>query len=107
NVHTVGLIMETLGELAGQGVMLISGHGSIYGKTFTDISSTYADIQFVYFIGGYYADNVTRLTFNSHAMGFCGGMVASQMTETNEVGIIAAYECQPEIEGFFVGAEYQ
>lgn len=107
NIHTEEQIIETVDELAEQGVNLIFGHGSIYGKTFTDISSTYADIQFVYFNGGYYADNVTSLTFNSHAMGFFGGMVASQMTETNEVGIIAAYEWQPEIEGFFEGAKYQ
>src|SRR5699024_12734602 len=68
NIHTEEQIIETVDELAEQGVNLIFGHGSIYGKTFTDISSTYADIQFVYFNGGYYADNVTSLTFNSHAM---------------------------------------
>src|SRR5699024_9233896 len=95
NIHTEEQIIETVDELAEQGVNLLSGHGSTYGIAFTDISSTYADIRFVYFNGGYYADNVTRLTFSSHAMGFFGGMVASQMTEPNEVGIIVAYEWQP------------
>ncbi len=107
NVYTEEQITETVDELAKQGVNLIFGHSSIYGKTFTEISSTYSDIHFVYFDGGYYADRVTSINFNSHAMGFFGGMVASRMTKTNEVGVIAAYEWQPEIEGFFEGAKYE
>jgi transcriptional activator of comK gene len=37
-------------------------------------------------------------------MGFFGGMVAAHMSKTQNVGVIAAYEWQPEIEGFYQGA---
>src|SRR5699024_5520025 len=67
----------------------------------------YPDIQFIYVNGGYSADNLISLNFNSLAMGFFAGMVAGEMTESNRVGIIAAYEWQPEIEGFYEGAHYQ
>lgn len=94
-------------EFSNKGVNLIFGHSSTYGKMFNNISQSYPDIQFVYFNGGYYGDNLTSLNFNSHAMGFFGGMVAGEMTETNKVGIIASYEWQPEIEGFYEGVHYQ
>lgn len=34
-------------------------------------------------------------------------MVAGKMTKTNEVGVIAAFLWQPEIEGFYEGVKYQ
>lgn len=40
-------------------------------------------------------------------MGFFGGMVASHMTKTNKIGIIAAFEWQPEVEGFYEGAIFE
>ncbi len=40
-------------------------------------------------------------------MAFFGGMVAGEMTSSNHVGIIAAYEWQAEIEGFYEGVKYQ
>ena len=57
--------------------------------------------------GGYFDENITSLNFNSHAMGFFGGLVAIRMTKTNQVGIIAAYEWQAEIEGYYEGVKYQ
>ncbi|MFD1037709.1 BMP family ABC transporter substrate-binding protein [Virgibacillus byunsanensis] len=100
-------IANAVDEFVNDGVNLIFGHSNTYGKTFMDISQFYPDVHFVYFNGGYFSDNVTSLNFNAHAMGFFGGMVAGEMTNTNEVGLIAAYEWQPEVEGFYEGVKYQ
>ncbi|MCT2535641.1 BMP family ABC transporter substrate-binding protein [Aquibacillus koreensis] len=95
-------------EFSAKGINLIFGHSSIYGKMFDNISDSYPDIHFVYFNGGYYNnDNLTSLNFNSHAMGFFAGMIAGEMTKTNKVGLIAAFEWQPEVEGFYEGVYYQ
>ncbi|MRH43376.1 BMP family ABC transporter substrate-binding protein [Aquibacillus halophilus] len=106
-IQTQQEVNQSVEEFANKGVNLIFGHSSLYGKMFENISSAYPDIHFVYFNGGYQDSNLTSLNFNSHAMGFFGGMVAGKMTTTNQVGIIAAYEWQPEIEGFYEGVSYQ
>lgn len=100
-------IVNAVDELVKSGVTLIFGHGNIYGRYFADIASNYPDIHFVYFNGGYYADNVTSLNFDSHAMGFFSGMIAGKMTDTKQIGILAAHEWQPEIEGFYEGVMYE
>ncbi|ASN06527.1 BMP family ABC transporter substrate-binding protein [Virgibacillus necropolis] len=106
-IKTQQEVTESVDELVSNGVNLIFGHSNIYGKYFVNISKSYPDVQFIYFNGGYHAKNVTSLNFNSHAMGFFGGMVAGKMTETDQIGIVAAYEWQPEIEGFYEGAKYE
>ncbi|MFB1050075.1 BMP family ABC transporter substrate-binding protein [Paraliobacillus sp. JSM ZJ581] len=100
-------VNKAVNEFTMQGVNLIFGHSSIYGKYFNSIKESYPEIHFVYFDGAYEGDNLTSLHFNSNAMGFFAGMVAGKMTETNQVGIIGAYEWQPEIEGFYEGVNYQ
>ncbi|MDC3417216.1 BMP family ABC transporter substrate-binding protein [Aquibacillus sp. 3ASR75-54] len=107
DIKTQQEVNRAVEQFSAKGVNLIFGHSNIYGKMFEKISDSYPNIHFVYFNGGYYADNLTSLNFSSHAMGFFGGMVAGKMTKTNQVGIIAAYEWQPEIEGFYEGVNYQ
>ncbi|RKQ32619.1 BMP family ABC transporter substrate-binding protein [Oceanobacillus halophilus] len=107
NIDTERKIRDAVDELVHDGVNLIFGHSSIYGNHFSELARYYPDVHFVYFNGGIYNDNVTSLNFNSHAMGFIGGMVAAEMTKTNKVGVIAAYLWQPEIEGFYEGVKYQ
>ncbi len=107
NINTEEEIRNAVDELVQDGVNLIFGHSSVYGNYFSELSRYYPDVHFVYFNGGIYSENVTSLNFNSHAMGFFGGMVAGEMTETNKVGVIAAFLWQPEIEGFFEGVNYQ
>lgn len=107
NIQTQEETLETVKKFVNDGVNLIFGHSNIYGKYFSEIAQEYPNVHFVYFNGGYFDDNLTSLNLNSQAMGFFSGMVASEMTQTNEVGIIASYEWQPEIEGFFEGAKYQ
>lgn len=107
DVKTQQEVNRAVEEFSANGVNLIFGHSNIYGKMFQNISDAYPNIHFVYFNGGYYGENLTSLNFSSHAMGFFGGMVAGEMTKSNQVGIIAAYEWQPEIEGFYEGVNYQ
>lgn len=100
-------IINTVDDFVENGVNLIYGHGSYYGKTFVEIAHQYPNVHFIYFNGNHYAENVTSVHFNSHALGFFAGMVAGKMTQTNHIGAISAYEWQPEIEGFFEGAKYE
>ncbi|MFC4403234.1 BMP family ABC transporter substrate-binding protein [Gracilibacillus xinjiangensis] len=106
-VHTQQQVNRSVEKFANQGVQLIIGHSSTYGEMFHNIQATYPDIHFLYVNGAYSDDNLTSLNFNSLAMGYFAGMLAAEMTETNRVGIIAAYEWQPEVEGFYEGVKYQ
>lgn len=94
-------------EFSNEGVNLVFGHGSSFGKYFDELQEEYPDIHFIFFNGNDRGENITSLNFDSHAMGFFGGMVAAGMSETNHVGVVGAYEWQPEIEGFYEGAKYQ
>ncbi|ALX48646.1 transcriptional regulator [Lentibacillus amyloliquefaciens] len=107
DVKTQADVREAVDELVSNGVNLIFGNSSAYGQFFEDISATYPEVHFVYFNGGQFGEDVTSLNFNAHAMGFFAGMMAGEMTETNRVGVIGAFEWQPEIEGFFEGVTYQ
>ncbi|AIE59336.1 BMP family ABC transporter substrate-binding protein [Bacillus methanolicus] len=94
-------------EFDQKGVNLIFGHGNEYAEYFNKISKNYPNIHFVSFNGDAKNKNTTSLNFQAYAMGFFGGMVASHMTKKNKVGIIAAYEWQPEVEGFYEGAKFE
>lgn len=106
-INTKYEMIQAVDQLVKNGVNLIFGHSDSYGRVFVDISYEYPDVQFVYLNGNYFSENVTSVNFNSHAVGFFNGMIASKMTETKQVGLIAAYAWQPEIEGFYEGAKYQ
>ena len=99
--------VQAVEELANQGATVIFGHSHVYGNYFQQLHKQYPDIQFIYFNGAFTADNVTSLNFSAQAMGFFGGMAAGQMTESDKVGIIAAFEWQPEVEGFYEGVNFQ
>lgn len=98
---------QAVKEFEEKGVNLIFGHGNEYAQYFNSFSKDFPNIHFICFNGDAKADNVTSLNFKADAMGFFGGMVAGEMTETNKVGVLAAFEWQPEVNGFFEGAAYQ
>lgn len=100
-------VNKALHEFSNRGVNLVFGHGNIYGKYFTDLSESYPNIHFIYFNGSPFDKQLTSLNFQANAMGFFGGMVAASMTKSNHIGVIAAYEWQSEVEGFFEGAKYE
>ncbi|MRG87066.1 BMP family ABC transporter substrate-binding protein [Salinibacillus xinjiangensis] len=106
-VNSQVAVNEAVESFANKGVTLIFGHGSTYGRYFSSIRKEYPEIQFVYFNGDKYGENLTSLNFNANAMGFFAGMVASSMTETNQVGVVGAFEWQPEIDGFYEGVKYE
>ncbi|MFE8696359.1 BMP family ABC transporter substrate-binding protein [Cytobacillus sp. FJAT-53684] len=101
------VVERAVKEFHQKGVNIIFGHGNEYSEYFNNISDQYPDIHFVSFNGDAKNSNTTSLNFEAYAMGFFGGMIAGHMTKTDIVGIIAAYEWQPEIEGFYEGANYE
>lgn len=107
NIRTEEEVIAAVDELVKEGVNLIIGHSNLFGNYFVDITETYPDVHFVYTNGAIYNQAVTSLNFNSHAMGFFSGMIAGEMTESNQIGVIAVYSWQPELEGFFEGMKYQ
>lgn len=107
HIQTKNQVIQAVDEFVQNGVYLIFGHSNIYGRFFVQIAKEYPQVQFVYFNGSYFDENVTSLNFNAHAMGFFSGMVAAKMTKNNHVGVIAAHEWQPEIEGFYEGVKFQ
>jgi len=107
HIQTKKATHKAVKEFSQKGVNLIFGHGSRFGQYFDEMQEAYPDIHFVYFNGNVKGENLTSLNFSAHAMGFFGGMVAGGFSKTNHVGIIAAYEWQPEVEGFYEGVKHQ
>ncbi|MGG5253282.1 BMP family ABC transporter substrate-binding protein [Neobacillus sp. SM06] len=103
-MNSEAVVERAVKEFDQKDVNLIFGHGSEYAEYFNKISKKYPHIQFVSFNGDAKNANTTSLNFKGYAMGFFGGMVASHMSKNHKVGIIAAYEWQPEVEGFYQGA---
>lgn len=101
------IVEQAVREFRDKGVNLIIGHGNDFTEFFNELAEEYNDIQFVSFNGDARKPNTTSLNFEAHAMGFFGGMVAAEMSKSNTVGILAAFEWQPEVEGFYEGAKYQ
>ncbi|KOP81724.1 BMP family ABC transporter substrate-binding protein [Cytobacillus solani] len=101
------VVERAVKEFDQKGVNIIFGHGNEYSEYFNKISNKYPHIHFVSFNGDAENSNTTSLNFEAYAMGFFGGMIAGHMTKTDTIGIIAAYEWQPEIEGFYEGANYE
>lgn len=107
SINSEVLIRGAVKEYHKKGVNLIFGHGNLYAEYFNQLSKDYPDIHFVSFNGDSKNENTTSLNFEGYAMGFFGGMVAAHMTKTNQVGVLAAYDWQPEVEGFLDGALFQ
>jgi transcriptional activator of comK gene len=100
-------IEQAIQEYKKDDVNLIFGHGSEYANIFNELSNEFPDIRFISFNGNAQEKNTTSLKFNGYAMGFFGGMTAAHHTETNKIGVIAAFDWQPEVEGFVDGAKHQ
>ncbi|WP_044337698.1 BMP family ABC transporter substrate-binding protein [Rossellomorea aquimaris] len=88
-------------------VTLVFGHGSEYSGIFNTLSSEYPNMHFVSFNGNATEENTTSLQFKGYAMGFFGGMTAAFQSKTNKIGVIAAFDWQPEVQGFIDGAKFQ
>jgi transcriptional activator of comK gene len=106
-MNSKAAVRQAVEEFQHKGVNLVFGHGSEYAEYFNELADEYPNMHFVCFNGEAKKKNVTSLNFKGNAMGFFGGMVAGHMTKTNKVGVIAAFEWQPEVNGFFEGALYE
>ncbi|MBM4764240.1 BMP family ABC transporter substrate-binding protein [Bacillus sp. B15-48] len=105
-ITTLMQVEEAVKQFADKGVNLVFGHGNEYAVHFNNISEEYPSIHFVSFNGDAKNENTTSLNFEAYAMGFFGGMVAAHMSNTNHIATIAAFEWQPEVEGFYEGASF-
>ncbi|WP_318509603.1 BMP family ABC transporter substrate-binding protein [Bacillus sp. T3] len=106
-MNSLELVKQAVKEFDQKGINLVFGHGNEYAAFFNEVADDYPNIHFVSFNGDAERKNTTSLNFDGYAMGFFGGMVAGHMTKTNQVGVIAAYEWQPEVKGFYDGALYE
>lgn len=106
-MNSQAVVERAVKEFKQKGVNLVFGHGNEYAEYFNILAKDYPDIHFVSFNGNAKQVNTTSLNFDAYAMGFFGGMVAGHMTKTNQIGVIAAYEWQPEVEGFYEGVLYE
>ncbi|WP_088033362.1 BMP family ABC transporter substrate-binding protein [Evansella clarkii] len=100
-------ILSAIDEFAEDDVRLIFGHSITYADLFMEVKDDYPSVHFVSFNGEVEGENITSLHFEGYAMGYFAGMLAGEMTETNKLGVIAAFPFQPEIQGFEEGARFQ
>jgi transcriptional activator of comK gene len=100
-------IEQAIKEYEKDDVNLVFGHGSEYSEAFNKLSEVYPDLHFVSFNGDASEKNTTSLKFKGYSMGFFGGMTAARHSKTDKIGVIAAFDWQPEVEGFVDGAKYQ
>lgn len=106
-IDTQKKVIESIEEFVNDGINLIFGHSQFYAPIFMDIKDRYPDVHFITFNGDVAGENITSLHFKGYAMFFFAGMLATEMSETNKVGVIAAFPWQPEVEGFVEGALFQ
>lgn len=106
DIRSQQLVREAIDEFSEEEVGLIFGHSHLYADIFMDIKDEYPDIHFISFNGEVEGDNVTSLHFDGYAMGFFAGMLASEVSDSHSVGVIAAFPFQPEVQGFEDGAKF-
>lgn len=106
-MNTFQNVEAAIQEFDEKGVNLIFGHGSEFTQYFNELAKEYPDIHFVSVNGDAKSLNTTSLNFDGYAMGFFGGMVAAHMTHSDKIAVMAAFEWQPEVEGFYEGALYE
>lgn len=97
-------VKSAVKEFDQKGVNPVFGHGSEYAEYFNEISKDCPKLHFVSFNADAKNANTRSFNFKAHAMGFFGGIVAAHMSDEHKVGVIAAYEWQPEVEEFYEGA---
>ncbi|WLD94902.1 BMP family ABC transporter substrate-binding protein [Alkalihalobacillus sp. AL-G] len=96
-------VTEAVTEFEKDGVNLVFGHGKIYASIFQTIKADFPDIHFVSFNGKVSGDGITSIHFDSYAMGYFAGVLSGAMSQSGQVGMIAAFPWQPEVTGFREG----
>ncbi len=96
-------VLEAVHQFKKDGVNLVFGHGQIYAPIFQEIKADFPNLHFVSFNGIVSGDGITSVHFDSYAMGYFAGVLAGAMSESGQVGMIAAFPWQPEVTGFQEG----
>lgn len=96
-----------LNEFLHRDVSIIYGQGSMYEKIFNEYAKKYPDVHFVFTNGKSKHKNVSALNVEAYSMGFFAGYLASHESKTHKIGVIGAFDYQPEIKGFMDGAYYE
>lgn len=107
NINTDKETRVVLNQLIQRDVSIIYGQGSEYEKVFNEYAAKYPDIHFVFMNGKSLHKNVTALNIEAYSMGFFAGYLASRESKTHQVGVIGAFDYQPEIKGFMEGARFE
>ena len=103
NVTELEQVERIVSDFNRQGVNLIFGQGENFGRFFDEISEFYPKIQFVYFNGNTFSNNITSVQFDNYDLYFFAGMLSAEMTTTNRVGVLSPYASTSSLEGFFDG----
>lgn len=107
NIDSPRMTRLTIEELVNEyDADLIIGHSHLYETVFSEVADEYPDVHFTGMNSDLDGENLTGLHFEGYAMGYFAGMIASEMSETDRIGVIAAFPFQPEVEGFSKGAAY-
>ena len=83
---------------------LVVAVGYKFTEEIEEASKVYPDQKFAIIDGSYEntPSNVTSILFNEQEAGYCVGLVASQMTETNKIAFLGGYDI-PSVTGFMDG----
>ncbi|RXI98262.1 BMP family ABC transporter substrate-binding protein [Anaerobacillus alkaliphilus] len=100
-------VVQAIDEFVDSGVNLIFGHGHLFAPFFMELKDDFPNVHFVTFNADVEGDNITSLHFEGYSMGFFAGMLASEMSDSKIVGVLAAFPWQPEVEGFVDGVKFQ
>ncbi|WP_280769276.1 BMP family ABC transporter substrate-binding protein [Salipaludibacillus daqingensis] len=106
DIRSKSLVEDAIAEFHKEDVGIVFGHSHIYADLFMGLKDDFPDMHFISFNGEVEGDNITSLHFEGYAMGYFAGMLAAEMTDSNEVGVIAAFPFQPEVKGFEDGAKF-
>lgn len=96
-----------LDQFMERDVSIVYGQGSQYEKLFNEYAVKYPKVHFVFTNGESKHKNVTALNIEAYSMGFFAGYLASHESKTHNVGVIGAFESQPEIKGFRDGVHFE
>ncbi|MGP4082203.1 BMP family ABC transporter substrate-binding protein [Pseudalkalibacillus sp. R45] len=103
-VKSKAQVLSAVREFQKNDVNLVFGHGKLYAPLFMEIKSEFPDMHFVSFNGKVSGEGITSIHFDSYAMGYFAGVISGAMTESGQIGMIAAFPWQPEVTGFHEGA---
>ncbi|KMK74829.1 transcriptional regulator [Alkalihalobacillus pseudalcaliphilus] len=106
-IKTKAEIHQAVKQLVDEHVSLIFGHGKSFSEVFSELPNDYPQVHFVVINGDVTGERVSSYAFDGYAMGYFAGVLSAIMSKNEQVGIIAAFPWQPEVNGFIAGVASQ